>query len=500
MVFLRRLKLFLFNGIILTFTSIFLQFIGVSFGVYISNRIGKEAVGLYQLLMSVYSFGLTLALSGINLTCMRLISEELAKSSLGNVKGAMKKCLIYSLLFGLLAFLLISLSANLISSSILHNKISISTICIMALALPFVSICSCINGYFSAVRHVIKSSLLQIVEQFFRIFVVTYLLNYVFTPSINSACLSIVFGSTVSEVLTCICTIILYLHESKKHTKTKVYFPAKNILRISLPISFTSYIRSGLSTLKQVLVPLKLESFGLSCNVALSQYGLINGMVLPIILFPSTFLNSFSGLLIPEFSSFNVKQEKETIKKSIEKIFKYTIFFSFFVVGFFFCFSDNLSVLIYKNIEISIYIKILAPIIIFMYLDNIVDGILKGLDKQVSVMIINIIDLISSIIFICILLPMYGIIGYLIVLFISEILNALLSIWVLIDTTKIKFNYKNLIIKPIFVVFFSVILTNIFKFDTYSVFFLILNGLVFTIFYFLFSFMLNLISKKDFKF
>ena len=223
-------------------------------------------------------------------------------------------------------------------------------------------------------------------------------------------------------------------------------------------------------------------------------------MVLPIILFPSTFLNSFSGLLIPEFSSFNVKQEKETIKKSIEKIFKYTIFFSFFVVGFFFCFSDNLSVLIYKNIEISIYIKILAPIIIFMYLDNIVDGILKGLDKQVSVMIINIIDLISSIIFICILLPMYGIIGYLIVLFISEILNALLSIWVLIDTTKIKFNYKNLIIKPIFVVFFSVILTNIFKFDTYSVFFLILNGLVFTIFYFLFSFMLNLISKKDFKF
>ena len=40
-----------------------------------------------------------------------------------------------------------------------------------------------------------------------------------------------------------------------------------------------------------------------------------------------------------------------------------------------------------------------------MYLDSIVDGILKGLDKQVSVMIINIIDLISSILLISFLLP-----------------------------------------------------------------------------------------------
>ena len=69
--------------------------------------------------------------------------------------------------------------------------------------------------------------------------------------------------------------------------------------------------------------------------------------------------------------------------------------FSFFIIGIFLCFSKELSLLIYSNTEISKYIKILAPVIIFMYLDSIVDGILKGLDKQVSVMIINIIDLIS---------------------------------------------------------------------------------------------------------
>ena len=112
MIFLRKLKLFILNGLVLTVISIFLQLIGVSFGVYISNKIGDEAVGLYQLLMSTYSFGITLALSGINLACVRIVSEELAKNSFGSIKKVITKCLIYSLFFGSLTFLLFCIFAK----------------------------------------------------------------------------------------------------------------------------------------------------------------------------------------------------------------------------------------------------------------------------------------------------------------------------------------------------------------------------------------------------
>ena len=116
----------------------------------------------------------------------------------------------------------------------------------------------------------------------------------------------------------------------------------KRIFKISLPISSATYIKSGLATLKQVVIPLKLEAFGLSCSEALSKYGMINGMVFPIILFPSTFLSSFSGLLIPEFSSFNVRGENNIIKESIYKILKYTMIFSFFCYWYiFFVFLKN---------------------------------------------------------------------------------------------------------------------------------------------------------------
>ena len=508
MIFLRKLKLFLINGLVLTVISIFLQLIGVSFGVYISNKIGDEAVGLYQLLMSTYSFGITLALSGINLACVRIVSEELATNSFDNIKVVIRKCLIYSLFFATLTFFLFCTFSGMISTYILHEKISPSTICIMAISFPFASICSCLNGYFSAVRHVVKSAIIQILEQLFKILLVSYMLNILFNSSINSACSLIVLGSSIAEGITCILMFITYIKDRKKlclqntskisikNTKSGI---VSRIFKISLPISSATYIKSGLATLKQVVIPLKLEAFGLSCSEALSKYGMINGMVFPIILFPSTFLSSFSSLLIPEFSSFNVRGENNVIQDSIYKILKYTTIFSFFVIGIFMCFSKELSILIYNNDEIAKYIKILAPVIIFMYLDSIVDGILKGLDKQVSVMIINIIDLISSILLISFLLPIYGTFGYLIVIFISEILNCILSIWVLISTTKIKFKFKLWILKPTIILLISIAITNFLKINAIAVFPLIVNILIYSIAYIVFSLIFNVISKTEIK-
>ena len=62
-------------------------------------------------------------------------------------------------------------------------------------------------------------------------------------------------------------------------------------------------------------------------------------------------------------------------------------------MGIFWCFSEELSNSIYSEANVSIFIKVLSPLIVLMYIDNIVDGILKGLDKQVAVMGINILDL-----------------------------------------------------------------------------------------------------------
>ena len=104
---------------------------------------------------------------------------------------------------------------------------------------------------------------------------------------------------------------ILYIIDIrfKKLNDVRSFGQRLNILKIALPVAVTSYIRSGLSTLKQLIIPTQLEKSGLSCNSALSKYGIINGMVLPVIVFPTVLINSYSMLLIPEFSTY-VAQKK----------------------------------------------------------------------------------------------------------------------------------------------------------------------------------------------
>ena len=96
-------------------------------------------------------------------------------------------------------------------------------------------------------------------------------------------------------------------------------------MQITVPVGLTSFIRSGLSTIKQVLIPIGFQKNGKSCEQALASYGLISGMAMPLILFPNTIILVFSNLLIPEFAQFNTRSEFSRIKKNTQKTIKCTL-------------------------------------------------------------------------------------------------------------------------------------------------------------------------------
>ena len=119
--------------------------------------------------------------------------------------------------------------------------------------------------------------------------------------------------------------------------------------------------------------------------------------------------------------------------------------------------------MIYSTNGIGYYIKLLAPLIPLIYLDNVIDNILKGLGKQVSVMICNIVDMIVSISFIYFLLPKFGAIGYIVVMYISELLNYTISVITLFKTTNVKFKYFEWVILPTATIVFSIVISNLFN-------------------------------------
>ena len=159
-------------------------------------------------------------------------------------------------------------------------------------------------------------------------------------------------------------------------------------------------------------------------------------MAMPIVLFPATFLNAVAGLLIPEFSRYYVKKDYKKIKMYSNKLIKASLRFSLVLSLFIFILGNKLGTIIYHDVTVGFYIKIFAPLIPFMYIDIIVDSILKGLDAQVNVLFINIVDLLLSISFILFFVPIFGIKGFIASIFASEILNFALSLKKLKDLEK----------------------------------------------------------------
>ena len=428
---MKTLKTFLLNTIILLVSSVLFQVVNMFFNIFISNTIGEEAIGLFSLVMSVYTFGITLASAGINISATRVVAEELACKNEVGAKKAARRCIFFSLIFSICASLIFFIFADFITIHCLHNRISKNVIYLICIALPFISMSSAINGYFTAVRRVYKNAFAKFFEEFVKITCTAILLKSFMPDGIDYACYALIFADVISEITSFLHLYILYIRDKRGSLIESRYKDLdsynRRILRIAVPVALTSYLRSGLSTIKQLIIPSSLQKSGMNSSNSLIAYGIVNGMTMPIIMFPVSLITSFSSLLIPEFSRYYTQEKYQKIKSVSSFLLICTFIFSVIVAIFIFVFSDELSNLIYHKTEIAKYLRILSPLIIIMYLDVVIDSILKGLDAQVDVMIVNIFDCIISIAFIYFLVPIFGFSGYIISIFISEVIDFSLS-------------------------------------------------------------------------
>ena len=223
---MKKTKIFLMNGIILTITSLITKSIGMAFSIYVSNKIGSEAVGTFSLVMSVYLFAITLATSGLSLACTYIVSEQFAKRNFLDGLKAVRSCIFFSLFLGLGSSLLVLLFSNIISHNWLKSTVSCVPLYFISLGLPFIAVSSVINGYFSAVRKGYKSAISQIFELLVKIIVTIILLNLNINKNVEIICIFLILADVISEICSCSLLLILY-------SKDKLKYSARSISNIT---------------------------------------------------------------------------------------------------------------------------------------------------------------------------------------------------------------------------------------------------------------------------
>ena len=189
---------------------------------------------------------------------------------------------------------------------------------------------------------------------------------------------------------------------------------------------------------------------------------------MPVIMFANVLIGSFSGLLVPEFSRLLAGKNYNRLKTVCDTIFKITFIFSICVTAIFIIFANELSLMIYQSIEAGKWIRILSPLIFFIYIDNIIDNMLKGINEQVSVMICNIIDLLVRICIMFLIVPMMGMYGYILSIFVSELLNFTISSIQLKKKINYSINWRKFILRPVFACLVSYLFIKILNIQLFS--------------------------------
>ena len=448
-------RTYFYNALLMTAVTLLMRTVAVSFNVYLSGKAGAEAMGLLSLVGSIYGFALTLATSGIHLATVRAVSEHLEKTGDTDAGRPLAACLAYAAAFGTLASVVLFAFARPIGLYLLSDARTVKGLRVLAFSLLPIALTTVLNGYFTAVRRAYKNAAAQVTEQAVKIALTVFLLLAVMPDTVEGRLLAILTGGAVAESLTLLLNLILYAADRRRHPPKQSAGTheksgrAMRVAAVAMPVAVSAYMRSGLLAIEHILIPKGLSAYNHGGSTALASYGALHGMALPVVLYPAAILAAFAGLLIPEITRENAAGNSREIRYVTGRVYQMTTLFSMGAAVILLFLSGEFGAVLYGNEEVSYFIRRLAPLVPIMYLDTATDALLKGMGQQVYSMNVNIFDAFCSVLGVWLLVPRFGITGYLATIYFTEILNAALSVARLLRISGYRPRLVQLLLLPL---------------------------------------------------
>ncbi len=441
----------------LTAVSFILQGLSLWLNIIVSNKLGTASVGIMTLIFSLFGFIMVLANGNIFISTSRFVSEEIGIGN-GNVRKIMKLSIGFSLIlstfFALISFGLSEIIAIYVKGS---PELSLS-IKIIAFSLPPAALGSCIKGYFNAIRNVQIPCLGDIIEFAAKWSFLTFGVIFLLDRGLSIYIL-ISASILIGEIISCIYYIVNYYSEYKRFSTLPYGKPKiakiSEYLRLSLPIVAGGYVQMIMSSLNEALVPVALLKYNISAERAMSEYGMFEAMIIPTVFYPAVILTSLSNIIIPEIARANSAGNHKRVQHLIKKILSRGFSYSFFISGMLLSVGDKIGQILCPsdNLVSETLVK-MFPVVPFIYLEILLEGIIKGLGKQNFSTINSLAEYTIRILCVIVFVNLYGFSGVLISYYASNIYSNIVRIIYVCKITHIKFEIVDYLVKP-FILCFS---------------------------------------------
>ncbi|MDO5401539.1 MAG: MATE family efflux transporter [Eubacteriales bacterium] len=429
----RRIPIF-YSALLLTGVNLVLRVVGTSFQVYVSRQIGPGGVGLLQLVMSVGGLAMVAGMAGVRTAAMYLTAEELGRDRRGNVRWVLSGCFRYSLVCSVAVALGLYLLAPQIAMRWIGDVRTVAALRLFGAFLPVSCLCGVLTGYFTAAGRIGTLSAVEIAEQLLTMGITVGLLKHWAGQNAVRACLCVILGSGLGGCLTLAALSLLRLAQ-RQVTASKIPV-ARRLRETALPLAAADVVRSGINTAENLMVPRRLA---LNPAVAspLGAFGLVSGMVFPVLMFPACILYALAELLIPELARCAAAGSGRRIRYLVRRSLKTALLYGLIFGGLEVLLADWLCLGLYKSPEAARFLRLYALLIPMLYCDAITDAMTKGLGQQKICVRYNILTSAMDVAFLYLLLPKYGMTGYFVSFFLTHLVNFGLSLRRLLKIARV---------------------------------------------------------------
>ena len=466
--FIRKHTL-IFGTLFLTATGFLSRILGFFYRIFLSRTIGAEGLGIYQMIFPIYNIGFSLCAGSIQTAISRFAAADQTQA-----KKTLRTGFLISFSMSLLLAALIWSQADFIAVHILMEPRCAPLLPAMALAIPCTSIHACISGYYYGKEKVQVPAMSQLVEQCIRIFCVFLIADICKEQGREITVMIAVVGLVIGEAASALFTLLCFLlaqprteqvedtvegdggrsgqeipHPGQTCARQTFLSTAIPLMSLALPLMANRLIMNLLQSAEAILIPNRLSVYGLTQSQAVSIYGVLTGMAMPFIMFPSAIVNSMAVVLLPSVARHQSAGSHTDITNSISISFRYSLYMGILCIGIFTVFGDSLGLAVFQNEDAGSFITILAWLCPFLYLATTMGSILNGMGKTTSTFLHNLIAMLVRLGFVFFGIPHVGIKAVLWGMLGGEILLSLLHLASLERLVPYMPDVWDVIVKPV---------------------------------------------------
>ncbi|MCL2168638.1 MAG: polysaccharide biosynthesis protein [Defluviitaleaceae bacterium] len=460
-------KTLITGALTLTVANIVTRLIGFAYRIFMAGAIGAEGMGLFQLIMPIYSLAWAITCSGITTTLSRLVAAEAAKDEGGNMRRLLYISLLMTLVLSVAMTAVLFFGAGFIGANILNEPRIVLSLRILSFSFVFMALGSCVRGYFLGLQKTVVPAISQIIEQLARIGVIMLMAAAFIPRGLEYAAAMAVIGIVVGETLSFIYVVVAYKLNVKRGKSKEKTVPSMGrrtaffaIGAMALPLTLNRITSSFLSTVENVLIPGRLQAYGMAADEAMATFGSITGMALPLIFFPSAVLVALSISLVPSISESIALGHTARVNSTVTKSITFTCIVAFGAAAIFVVFPYEIGQLVYSQ-DLSHILLILGLMCPLWYLNITLNGLLSGLGEQIFIFRTSLMSSAINIAFVFFFVPIYGINAFLVGWFISLLLVSVFSLRRLKRTTDVKISLPLWFVKPALAAVLAGLLTNL---------------------------------------